>query len=108
MFSLRGDHRLNDTKLRNALGEPFRPAREDELPGPAGFLGPADGVPALYDAAIPPGAYVAGANRPDHHAVVSVADGERIDVRAVEPGDTIGGAAVRIKPAIEIGNIFQL
>jgi prolyl-tRNA synthetase len=108
MVFVRGDHRVNDTKLANALGETFRPAREDELPGPAGFLGPSDDVFSIYDAAIVAGEYVAGANRPDHHRVVSVPDGERADVRAVEADDTIGGVTVRIEPAIEIGNIFQL
>jgi prolyl-tRNA synthetase len=111
MVFVRGDHRIADTKLANALGETFRPAREDELGGRGlvpGFLGPSADILSLYDAAIVEGEYVAGANRPDHHAVVSVPAGERVDVRAVEEGDTIGGVAVRIEPAIEIGNIFQL
>ncbi|QEC49106.1 proline--tRNA ligase [Baekduia soli] len=108
MVFLRGDHRVSETKLRNALGEPFRPAGEDELRGPAGYLGPDDDLPALYDEAVTPGEYVAGANVPDHHRVVTVAPGPRVDVRSVEEGDTIGGVAVRIEPAIEIGNIFQL
>jgi prolyl-tRNA synthetase len=111
MVFVRGDHRIADTKLANALGETFRPAREDELGGRGlvpGFLGPSADILSLYDAAIVEGQYVAGANRPDHHAVVSVPAGERVDVRAVEEGDTIGGVAVRIEPAIEIGNIFQL
>jgi len=105
---VRGDHRVNDIKLQNALGEPFRPARADELPGPAGYLGPSADAPALYDAAITPGRYVAGANRPDHHAVVEIPAGERVDVRGVEPGDTRDGVPVQIVPAIEIGNIFKL
>ncbi|HWH94692.1 MAG TPA: proline--tRNA ligase [Baekduia sp.] len=107
---VRGDHRIGETKLVNALGERFRPAQDDELPGPAGFLGPQglDGVEVIYDEAIAPGRYVVGANRADHHTVVTFEGGERADVRAVEPGDTIGGATVRIEPAIEIGNIFQL
>jgi prolyl-tRNA synthetase len=106
---VRGDHRVNEIKLGNALRERFRPAREDELPGPAGFLGPTDGVPALYDDALVPGqAYVAGANRPDYHTVVTLDGGERGDVRTVEVGDTVGGHAIRIEPAIEIGNIFKL
>src|SRR3954447_6500847 len=67
---VRGDHRVNDIKRGNPLGEPFRAAREDELSGPAGFLGPADG--AIFDAAVTPGAYVVGANRPDYHEVVTV------------------------------------
>src|SRR4051812_22831545 len=103
---VRGDHRVNDIKLTNALREPFRPANEDELAGPAGFLGPADG--ALFDAAVTPGAYVAGANRSDYHEVVTVEPGERVDVRSVEPGDTVGGHPIKIEPAIEVGNIFKL
>jgi prolyl-tRNA synthetase len=103
---VRGDHRVNDIKLQNALGEAFRPAREDELPGPAGFLGPADG--AVFDAAVTPGAYVAGANRPDYHEVVTVEPGERLDVRSVEPGDTVNGHPIKVEPAIEVGNIFKL
>jgi prolyl-tRNA synthetase len=106
---VRGDHRVNDIKLANALGEEFRPAREDELPGPAGFLGPDADVPALYDAAIVGGqAYVAGANRPDYHVVTTAVDGARVDVRTVEAGDTVDGHPIRIEPAIEVGNIFQL
>jgi prolyl-tRNA synthetase len=108
MVFLRGDHRVQEIKLTNALGEEFRPANPDELPGPGGFLGPAEGVAALYDAAVLPGRYVAGANAPDRHAVVEVAAGERIDVRQVEPGDTVGGKPIRVEPAIEVGNIFKL
>ena len=33
---------------------------------------------------------------------------KRGDVRSVEPGDTVGGHAIRIEPAIEVGNIFKL
>jgi prolyl-tRNA synthetase len=109
MAFVRGDHRVNDVKLANALGEGFRPAREDELPGPGGCLGPTPDVPVLYDDAIVPGqSYVTGANRPDYHHVVDVDGGERGDVRAVEAGDTVNGNPIRIEPAIEIGNIFKL
>jgi prolyl-tRNA synthetase len=109
MVVVRGDHRVGEIKLANALGEKFRPAQEGELPGPAGFLGPqGPDVPVVYDAAITPGRYVVGANRADHHVVLDVEAGERFDIRTVEPDDTIGGTAVRIEPAIEIGNIFQL
>jgi prolyl-tRNA synthetase len=105
---VRGDHQVNETKLRNALQEEFRPARPEELAGPAGFLGPAEGVASVFDAAITPGAYVAGANRADEHVVVEVEAGERLDVRSVVAGDTVGGHAITIEPAIEIGNIFKL
>jgi prolyl-tRNA synthetase len=108
MVMVRGDHRVGEIKLANALGERARPAQEDELPGPAGFLGPKDGVDIIFDAAITPGRYVVGANAVDHHTVFTYEGGETLDVRTVEEGDTIGGVAVRIEPAIEIGNIFQL
>src|SRR3954447_25791471 len=109
MTFVRGDHRVNDVKLANALGESFRPATEDELPGPGGFLGPTPDVPVLYDEALVAGqGYVAGANRPDYHHVVTVDGGERGDVRSVEVGDTVNGQPIRIEPAIEIGNIFKL
>lgn len=109
MAFVRGDHRVNDIKLTNALKEGFRPAREEELPGPAGFLGPTADVPVLYDEAIVPGqSYVTGANRADYHRVVSVDGGERGDVRNVVAGDTVNGHAIRIEPAIEVGNIFKL
>jgi prolyl-tRNA synthetase len=105
---VRGDHRVGETKLANALGERFRPAQDDELPGPAGYIGPKDGVEMLFDQAITPGRYVVGANEPDHHAVFTYEGGPTADIRSVEAGDTIGGSVVRIEPAIEIGNIFQL
>jgi prolyl-tRNA synthetase len=105
---LRGDHRVNEIKLRNALREDFRPAREDELKGPAGYLGPTDDVPSVYDEAVVAGPYIAGANRANLHTVVVVEPGERLDVRVVEAGDTVDGHVIRIEPAIEVGNIFKL
>jgi prolyl-tRNA synthetase len=108
MVFLRGDHRLNEIKLQNALGEPFRPAHAEELPGPAGFLGPNPDVPQLVDAAVGEGPWIVGGNRPDVHVGGVTIAGERVDVRTVEAGDTVNGAAIRIEPAIEIGNIFKL
>jgi prolyl-tRNA synthetase len=109
MVFLRGDHRVNEIKLRNALGEGFRPAREEELAGPAGYLGPSPEVPALYDDALGDGLWVMGANRPDTHRVAGIEAGvARGNVRTVEAGDTVGGHAITIEPAIEVGNIFKL
>jgi prolyl-tRNA synthetase len=109
MAFVRGDHRVNEIKLANALRESFRPAREEELPGPAGFIGPTAAVPSLYDDALVPGqSYVTGANRPDYHRIVSIDGGERGDLRTVEVGDTVNGHPIRIEPAIEVGNIFKL
>ena len=114
---VRGDHRVNEIKLTNALGEPFRPAREDEIAarvGPAGFIGPVGAqVPVLLDAGIATdAAYVCGANEPDRH-LRGVQPGrdfafEVADVRRVEEGDTVGGRPIRIETAIEVGNIFKL
>jgi prolyl-tRNA synthetase len=108
---LRGDHRVQEIKLTNALGEDFRQAEPAELEAKglvAGYMGPRDGVPVLYDAAVAPGRYVIGANRPEYHVVIEVEAGERVDVRRVEEGDTVGGHPIRIEPAIEVGNIFKL
>ena len=117
MVVVRGDHRVNETKLTNTLGEKFRPAREDEIAeriGPPGFIGPAGAqVPVLLDGAVhAEGGWVAGANEPDHH-LAGVQPGrdfafETVDVRTVEAGDTVNGSPITIEPAIEIGNIFQL
>ena len=113
---VRGDHRINEIKLQNALGEEFRAARPDEVQarlGPPGYIGPVGAeMPILLDAAVAPGAYVTGANEPEAH-LRGVQPGrdfafETVDVRTVLAGDTVNGAAVRIEPAIEVGNIFKL
>jgi prolyl-tRNA synthetase len=113
---VRGDHRVNEIKLQNTLGQPFRAARAEEIAaalGPPGFIGPVGSdLPVLLDEAIAPGSYIAGANQPDAH-LQGVEPGrdfqfERVDVRSVAAGDTIGGATVRIERAIEVGNIFKL
>jgi prolyl-tRNA synthetase len=113
---LRGDHRVGDIKLQNALGTEFRPAQPEEFAdriGPAGYIGPVGtDVPILLDRGVAPGGYVTGANRPDAH-LRGVEPGrdfafEHVDVRSVEAGDTVNGHAIRVEPAIEVGNIFKL
>ena len=116
---VRGDHRVNEVKLRNQLGESVRPAHPEEIAaqlGPVGFIGPVGAsVPVLADEAIvrqSGGGWIAGANRPDTH-LTGVEPGrdfafEAADVRMIEAGDLVGGAPVRIEPAIEVGNIFRL
>jgi prolyl-tRNA synthetase len=117
MILLRGDHRLNEIKLRNALGAGFRQASAEEIAaeiGPAGYIGPAGvEVPVIKDAAIAGDSYVCGANQADTH-LRGVQPGrdfefEELDVRTVEAGDTApDGGAIAIEPAIEVGNIFKL
>ena len=114
---VRGDHRLNEIKLRNALGADFRPAAAEEIEaelGPVGFVGPVGAsVPVIKDAAIQGDSFVAGANKADAH-LRGVQPGrdfefEELDVRTVEAGDTApGGGTIAIEPAIEVGNIFKL
>ena len=115
---VRGDHRLNEIKLGNALGEGFRQASPDEIAqhiGPAGYIGPVGtDVPVIKDTAIgSDGGYVCGANRTGAH-LICVEPGrdfafEEMDVRSVEAKDTTdSGAEITIEPAIEVGNIFKL
>ncbi|MDQ6731446.1 MAG: proline--tRNA ligase, partial [Actinomycetota bacterium] len=77
LVMVRGDHRVNEIKLRTAVGT-FRPATADEVSdrlGPPGYIGPVGArMPVLLDAGVSRGAYVTGANRPDAH------------LRGVEPG----------------------
>ena len=114
LVMLRGDHRVNDIKLQNALGTTFRPAGPQEITdriGPAGFIGPHGiDVKTLYDAAVGPGPYVVGANAADRHLRGFCPDPgvRRADIRSVEAGDSVAGVPVQIVPAIEIGNIFRL
>ncbi len=114
---LRGDHRLNEVKLRNGMKSDFRQANSEEIEaqlGPVGYLGPVDsGLPIIKDAALTGRSYVSGANRPNTHlrGIDPSRDFEAyaMDVRTVEAGDTApGGGTIEVEPAIEIGNIFKL
>ncbi|HET7454876.1 MAG TPA: proline--tRNA ligase [Solirubrobacterales bacterium] len=114
---LRGDHRLNETKLRNGMKSDFRQASAEEIEeqlGPVGYLGPVgSNLPIIKDAALTGNSYVTGANKPDTHlrGVDPGRDFEayEMDVRKVEAGDTApGGGEIEIETAIEVGNIFKL
>jgi prolyl-tRNA synthetase len=116
---VRGDHRLNETKLQNALGMPVRQAEDAELRerfgSVPGFIGPV-GTPVrvLADEALRgQGGLVTGANRADVH-LEGVEPGRDFDcdwadVRSVVAGDLCpNGAVIRLEPAIEVANIFKL
>jgi prolyl-tRNA synthetase len=116
---VRGDHRLNEIKLQNALEAAVRPARDDELDGlfaaPGGFIGPVGArVDVVADHALEGlRGLVAGANERDAHlrGVEPGRDFQPVwaDVRRVEAGDRApDGGSVTIEPAIEVGNIFKL
>jgi prolyl-tRNA synthetase len=116
---VRGDHRLNEIKLTNALGSHARAAEADEVRevfgAEPGFIGPVGTrAPVLADEALRDlHGLVAGANEPDVH-LVGVEPGRDFqpdwaDVRRVEPGDSSpDGGTIRVEPAIEVGNIFKL
>jgi prolyl-tRNA synthetase len=116
---VRGDHRLNEIKLQNALGAPARLADEAEVrerfATEPGFIGPVgSSVRVISDEALR-GLHglVTGANRGDVH--LEGVEPERdfatewADVRTVEPGDRCPrGGRIRIEAAIEVANIFKL
>ncbi|HEX2415366.1 MAG TPA: proline--tRNA ligase [Thermoleophilaceae bacterium] len=119
LVALRGDHRLNEIKLRNALGAAVRPATADEVRSTfgtePGYIGPVGTeVEVVADSALE-GLHglVAGGNEADIH-LRGVEPGRDFeprwaDVRRVEPGDIApDGAPITIEPAIEVGNIFKL
>jgi prolyl-tRNA synthetase len=115
---VRGDHRLNEIKLQNALGSAFRPATEGEIRSAfgaqPGFIGPVGvEMPVIADASLEQGVYVVGANRDGWH-LRGVEPGRDftarfVDIRKAEEGDRCPlGGTIRIEPAIEVGNIFKL
>jgi prolyl-tRNA synthetase len=114
---LRGDHRLNEIKLRNGMKTDFRQASAEEIEdqlGPVGYLGPVEsGLPIIKDVALRGNSYVSGANKPNTHlrGIDPLRDFEsyEMDVRTVEAGDIApDGGTIEIEPAIEVGNIFKL
>jgi prolyl-tRNA synthetase len=119
LVMVRGDHRLNEIKLQNAIGAPARPAEAQEVRElfgtEPGFIGPIGAqVDVLADEALR-GLHglITGANELDTHlrGVEPERDfqPEWADVRRVEAGDRDPtGAEIRIEPAIEVGNIFKL
>jgi prolyl-tRNA synthetase len=116
---VRGDDRLDEVKMVEALGEAFRPATEEEIreafdadPGSIGPVGV--GVEVVADEALREGQYVAGANRSGHHlrGVQAGRDFQArfANIREVREGDTCPncGGRLRLQTAIEVGHIFKL
>jgi len=116
---VRGDDRLDEVKMVEALGEAVRPATEDEIreafgadPGSIGPVGVT--VDVVADEALREGQFVAGANRTGHHlrGVQAGRDFEArfANIREVREGDTCPkcGGALHLQTAIEVGHIFKL
>jgi prolyl-tRNA synthetase len=116
---VRGDHRVNEFKLSQALGE-WRPAHPDEIRdafgAEGGSLGPVGAeVEIVADEALREGQFVTGANRTGWHlrGVEAGRDWQPsrwADLRLVEPGDRCSqdGGELELVTAIEVGNIFKL
>jgi prolyl-tRNA synthetase len=117
---VRGDHRVNEFKLDQALHGEWRPAQADEIKeafgADGGSLGPVGTkVRVIADEALREGQFVTGANRTGWH-LVGVEAGrdwtpaEFTDLRMVEEGDLcpLDGGTLRLESAIEVANIFKL
>ena len=116
---VRGDDRLNEMKLLQALGEDFRPAEQEEIRkafgAEGGSIGPVGAaVEVIADEALREGQYVVGANRDDVHLRGVQAgrdyDPRFADLREIREGDacpTCGGH-LHLQVAIEVGHIFKL
>jgi prolyl-tRNA synthetase len=116
---VRGDDRLNEMKLLQALGEDFRPAEPEEIRqafgAGGGSIGPVGAaVEVIADETLREGQYVVGANRDDVHlrGVQASRDYEPrfVDLREICEGDacpTCGGH-LHLQVAIEVGHIFKL
>ncbi len=115
---LRGDDRLSETKLYDALAGASRPANDEEIRAAfgagGGSLGPVgfDGL-VVADEMLREGQFVAGANRDGWH-LRGVAAGRDYqprfaDVRDPVEGDACPkcGGALQFRTAIEVGHIFH-
>jgi prolyl-tRNA synthetase len=116
---VRGDDRLDEMKMTEALGQPFRPATEDEIReafgADAGSIGPVGvSVEVVADEALGEGQFVAGANRTGYHlrGVEAGRDFEArfANIREVREGDACSrcGGRLQLRTAIEVGHIFKL
>lgn len=118
---VRGDYEVNETKLRNLVGEEIHPADiTAEAPLVAGYIGPyqiSDQVTYYLDLSLQGiDNLVAGANKEGYHYIGLNLDRdlpqtEYVDIAKVKEGGICpccGKPALTIKRGIEVGNIFQL
>ena len=118
---VRGDYEVNETKLRNLVGEDIHPAEITvDSPLVAGYIGPygiSDQVTYYLDQSLKGiDSLVAGANKEGFHytGLNLERDLENVvyaDIAKVKEGGICpccGKAALSVKRGIEVGNIFQL
>ncbi len=118
---LRGDYEVNETKLRNLVGEDIHPAEiTADSPLVAGYIGPyglSDKVEYYFDTSLKGiDNLVAGANKEGFHFIGlnlerDIKDATFVDIAKVKDGGICpccGKSTLTIKRGIEVGNIFQL
>lgn len=118
---VRGDYEVNETKLRNLVGEEIHPAViTEDAPLVAGYIGPyqlSEEVVYYCDLSLKGiDSLVAGANKEGFHFVGlnlerDMKDITYVDIAKVKDGSICpccGTPALMIKRGIEVGNIFQL
>lgn len=118
---VRGDYEINETKLRNLVGEEIHAAEiTEDSPLVAGYIGPygiSDKVTYYIDESLRGiGRLVAGANKEGYHYTGlnlerELGTVEYVDVSKIQEGGICpccGKKTITIKRGIEVGNIFQL
>jgi prolyl-tRNA synthetase len=126
---VRGDHDLNEGKLKSAAGKPVALADEKqarEAGFAIGFVGPhaaigRNDVQVIVDAdAAQPGFWASGANAVDHHVkyfnwqrdlISKFANVKVADIRNAVEGDPSpknDGGVLKVAKGIEIGHVFKL
>jgi prolyl-tRNA synthetase len=118
---VRGDYEVNETKLRNAVGEEIYPAQITEECGlVAGYIGPygitEDAIVYLDSSLKGIASLVAGANKEGYHYTGlnlerDLGDVTYLDIAKIREGGICpccGKPAITIQRGIEVGNIFQL
>lgn len=118
---VRGDYEVNETKLRNIVGEEIHTAEitEDD-PLVAGYIGPYDistEVEYYLDVSLKGiENLVAGANKEGYHYIGlnlerDLDGAEYVDISKIQEGSVCpccGKKSIAIRRGIEVGNIFQL
>ena len=118
---VRGDYEINETKLRNLVGEDIHPAEiTEDSPLVAGYIGPyqiSDKVTVFCDVSLKGiDSMVAGANKEGYHYTGlnlerDLGEVNYVDIAKVKEGGICpccGKPTITIKRGIEVGNIFQL
>ncbi len=125
MALLRGDHELNEIKLKNAMGwDEIRMATDEEIlvasGAPVGFLGPVGiktGLSVIADLALNAMAnFVIGANETDQHYTGAnigrdFTPDRFLDLRNVVAGDACPrceSGRMEVWRGIEVGHVFKL